>query len=195
MNTVAETLASYSKSPQYDLPNSNTALTPLTPASNLSATYDTNMWGQGGETGVAHDLWGDFNAMLGIGQDSGFLGSGWGSNTPGSMSPTTPTVNKGGSSLWGTGGMVGGIGSFLGGAGGIAEAAMAGKQAKLGRDIFGFQRDSYNENNRLQAQSLNRQMQDRQIADINQYGRAVYEARKGDAGQYLADNKITPRTL
>ena len=113
----------------------------------------------------------------------------------GNSAPTTPAVNGGGSSLWGTGGMVGGVGSLLGGAGGIAQAVMAGKQAKLGRDIFGFQRDSYNENNRLQAQSLNRQMQDRQIADINQYGRAVYEARKGDAGQYLADNKITPRIL
>jgi len=90
---------------------------------------------------------------------------------------------------------MGGVGSLLSAGSGIAQAVMAGKQAKLGRDAFDFQKGAYTENNRLQAQSLNRQMEDRQIADIASQGLDAYTARKGNPSQYLANNKITPRNI
>lgn len=101
----------------------------------------------------------------------------------------------GGSSLFGDGGIAGGIGSLLGGAGGIAQAVMAGKQAKLGADMFDWQKSTYNENNRLQAQTLNRQLEDRQLARIASQGLDTYTARRGDPSQYLEENKITPRKV
>ena len=141
-----------------------------------------NMWGQ--------NKYG--SGVNGFGKITEGLGSSWDS-FKGLFGNDSPQADTGGGGIGG--GLFGNLSGLLSAGGGVAQAVMAGQQNKLAKDMLNFQKGSYNENNRLQAQALNRQLENRQVADVSQQGAAAYEARRGDADQYLADNKVTPRNL
>lgn len=104
-------------------------------------------------------------------------------------------AGAGGNSLFGSDGIAGGIGSLIGGVGGIMGAVNAGKQLKMSRDMFDFSKDSYNQNNALQADDLNRRLADRQRATIAQQGLSRYTASHGNPEEYLRDNEVNPRAI
>ena len=98
-------------------------------------------------------------------------------------------------SLGGFGGIAGGAGDALGAITGIIGAINAGKEAKLAREAFDFQKDAYNQNTALQAQTINNRLEDRQIAREAYGGKERTDNRYGTLSEYMDKNAVQTKTL
>lgn len=141
---------------------------------------------------------------------SSLMGLSPGYNQQGAL-PMSPTANAGTaagatgggmdfSSLFGggggdMGGMLGGVSSALGAVGGIMGAVNAGKQLKLAEDMYGFQKDAYNQDSANQATMVNNQLEDRQIAREGYSGQSKNDARYGTIESYMDKNSVSTTKL
>lgn len=136
---------------------------------------------------------GSANPISNDAYSSAMLANGWDpSNTLSSGMDTGSSWKSFSDMFGGAGGIAGAAGGFLGGIGGIMQGVQGIKANQLSEDVMNFKKFAWGENNRMQAQTLNDRMKQRQIADIHQQGLASYTAKHGDPDQALANRQYKP---
>ena len=130
VNTMPSAQAQFQTQLQNKFPTAGSAITgPVT------ATQPTSF---GGSVG-------DFFSNLGGNISDGFSSlANWGMND-----------KTGVSSIWGEGGLAGGVGSLISAGSGIANAVQSGKQYALGRDIFDWKQGAHEKERQASALSYN----------------------------------------
>lgn len=90
---------------------------------------------------------------------------------------------------------LGGIGSVMGGIGSLAKAWQGMQQLKMAEDMFGAQKDMYNQNSANQAQMLNTKMRDRQRARLSAAGDGGGGTSYKSVGDYMDKNTVKTKAV
>lgn len=73
------------------------------------------------------------------------------------------------------------------GLGGLAQSWLGFKQLGLAKDQFNFQKDAFTQNYNMQAQTMNRQLEDRQRARLSANPNGYQSV-----GEYMSKNEVKP---
>ena len=127
---------------------------------------------------------------------------------PTGINPTVPKTEGGGfmdafsnlfggadSTLGSFGDFAGGVCNIAGGGSSIMGMVNAGKDRKFAERSYADQLSAYNQNAKLQGQSMNTFMEDRQIARASAMSPDQYAALYGSTEDYMDKNRVVTKNI